>query len=132
MDDFSIVDMLHTKAHLSEPVQNLVLAEVTASLLFQFTREITSISVVHDDAELSFSCLKCLDEFNDIGVLQMLDDLGLLQCLFFLVFAHALDIDDLHDALKLVWHPFNQVSFSKRALSKEFDFSVLFEFFPLR
>jgi hypothetical protein len=50
MNNFSIVDVLHTKANLCEPVQYLGFCKWLPSLLFAFLLQIAAISEIHDDA----------------------------------------------------------------------------------
>ena len=49
MDDFTIMTVLHTQAHLREPVQDLWLAEIASSLLLQLACQVTTIRIVHND-----------------------------------------------------------------------------------
>ena len=42
MDDLPVVDVLHTKANLSEPVQNLILREWSSTLFFDSVLEVTA------------------------------------------------------------------------------------------
>ena len=83
---------------MREPVENLVLRKWPIPLLLDLLADVTSVCVVHDDAQLPFLGLERLDKLDDVGMLQMLDDLGLLQGLLFLIFTHTSNINNLHDA----------------------------------
>lgn len=78
MNDLAIVHMLHAEAHLSEQVQNVSLCEVATFLFLYLLADVTAVSEVHDNAKLALLGLKSFNEFDDVGVLQVLDDLCLL------------------------------------------------------
>ena len=61
------------------------------------SKAVLTISKVHDDAKLPILGLEHLDELNDVGMRQHLEDLRLLDRLFALRIAHLAYIDLLHD-----------------------------------
>ena len=117
VDDLAIVDVLHSQAHLGKPIKDLILAEGLPALLLDFLTNVASVSVIHDDAQLTALGLEGLDKLYDVGVLEMLDDLGLLESLPALVLTHSADVDHLHDALQAVLDALDQVSLSEGSLS---------------
>ena len=57
MQDLPIVDVFYCQSHLHEPVQNLILAIADFTYLFlvcYFGIEITTVSIVHNNAETAF------------------------------------------------------------------------------
>lgn len=69
MDNFPIMNMFDGQANLGEPVQDLVLAEITSFGVFNLTTQIPSICIIHEN-------IKCpaldvsLQTFDDIGVVE--------------------------------------------------------------
>ena len=102
MNDFSIMNMLHSQAKLGEPIENLIFREGPVSLLFDLLPDITTVGVVHDNTQLPFLGLECLNELDNIWMLQMFNDLSLLKGFPFLIFAHPANINDLHYAQKSI------------------------------
>lgn len=117
MDNFPIVHMLHAEAHLSKPIQDLIFAKRPPSLLFDFLSNITAISIVHDDTELAFFSLEGLNKLDDVGMLHVLDNFGLLESFLFFALTHSSDVDDFHDAHEAVAHSLDEIGFSKRTFT---------------
>ena len=131
MDDFSVMNVLHSQANLGEQIKNRVFRHVATSLLFYLVRHVTSISKVHDDAKLSLPGFKSFNEFDYIRMLKMFDNLGLLKSLFPLMFAHFGDINDFHNTLELVRVPLDEVCLSEGSFTKQLNLFVVREFFFL-
>ena len=70
MDHFSVVDMLHAKTYLREPVEYLVLREGPASLGLHATLQVTAITKVHNDAEFAALSFEDLDKGDNIGMTE--------------------------------------------------------------
>jgi len=85
VQNLAVVDVLHSEAHLSEPVENDILRKVfhfpdtlaCLLLLFHFISKIAVVCKVHDDAELTCFSLVHFLEANDVGVVKHFKDLGL-------------------------------------------------------
>ena len=86
MDHFPVMNMLHTQADLSEPVKNLVLREWPPSLRFNPTLQVTTITVIHDDAKLAFLSLENFNEGDNIWMAERFQKSSLLKRLFLLSF----------------------------------------------
>ena len=80
------MNMFHTQANLSEPVQNLILGERPASLRLDPSLQISTITEVHDDAEFASFRFENFDKSDDVWVVKGLQKPRLLQCLLLLAF----------------------------------------------
>jgi len=127
VNNFSVMDVFHSQANLGEPVEYLAFGYRTPSLLLDPLLEITSVSKVHDNAKLSLLGFVDFDEGTDVGMSKGFKQLGLLNNLTFLLLLHPVDVDHLHNALKSIGLSLDEVGHSKGALSKLFDFRVVFE-----
>ena len=70
MDHFSVVDMLHAKTYLGEPVEHLVFREGPASLGLHASLQVTAITEVHNDAEFAALGFEDLDKGDNIGMTE--------------------------------------------------------------
>lgn len=102
MQYLSIVHMLQCKADLGKPIKHVVFTPVLqlsttfiSDLVFLLnpSLQVTTISEVHNDAELSLFGLVHLAEAHNVGVVQHLQDLCFSESLFTLILRHCLDID---------------------------------------
>ena len=99
VENFPIVDMLHGKRHLNEPVENLVLsiAHLPNLLLVRnFGVQVAAISVVHHDAEAPL-VHEGLFVGNNIWVPHCLKHVDLIDGIFSLLAVHLRDINDFHN-----------------------------------
>ena len=124
MQYFPIMNMLECEANLCEPIQNMILApilQLSPSLLLGFilifntSLQITSICVVHDNAQFAFLRLVNFTEPHDVWMLQHLKDLGLTQRFSSLILIHVLNIDLLDDCVSLVRLALHEVRCSEGA-----------------
>jgi hypothetical protein len=97
MQNLSVVHMLEPQADLSEPVKDLRLGKEPATLLLDHFLEISSVRVVHNDAQLALFSLIDLAETNNIWMIQDLQDLSLLKSVLPLILAHFPNVDLLND-----------------------------------
>lgn len=80
MNDLSVMTVLQCEAHLSKPIEYLVLTEKLPLCYFfcTFLIEITPINVFHYDAQPALLCLIDFFECHDIWMAtEDLKDLGL-------------------------------------------------------
>lgn len=113
MNDLPVVDMLHAQTNLCEHVQYLVFWQQSTTLLFQKLRQIASIGIVHHDAELAFWRSEYLNEPNDVRMLQVFDDLGLLESFFLVILTHLFNVNGFEDAQDTVYFSLDQKCFSE-------------------
>lgn len=123
--------MLHAKANLSEPVQNLLLLDIVrctdVTVLFDFSLQVSAIGISHDNAQLSLFGLVDLLKLHDIRVMQDFKDLGLLHSLNFFLLAHGSDVNFLNDGVLAVRFGLHEECFTKGALSEQLDLLIAFE-----
>ena len=82
MNDLPVMTVLQCEAHLSKPIEYLVLTEKLplCHFLSTFLIKITPINVFHDDAQPALLGLIDFFECNDIGMAtEDLQNLGLFQ-----------------------------------------------------
>lgn len=70
VQNFTVMDVLHSEAYLGKPVKNGALWKVAASLLLNLNSQITSIGIVHDNTQMSFLRLVRFAEFDDVWVVE--------------------------------------------------------------
>ena len=127
MQDLAVVDMLEAEADLGEPVEDLGLGEVAASLFFYFLGQIASIGIVHHNAEMAFLGFVGLAEPDDVGMIEYLQNLRLLQSLLAFLFTHLLD-DYLFDhSERLVTLALDEECLSESTLTEQLDLVVYLE-----
>ena len=131
MDDFSVVYVLHAQAELGEHVQDVLLTKQPSPLLFNLVTQITAIGKIHHNTQFAFFCFKGFDEFDNIRMLQMLNNPRFLQRFFSLVLAHAGDVNDLHDAHKPIRNALDKKSLTERALTQQFHLPIVSKFLTL-
>jgi len=96
---FPVVDVLDGQSHLHKPVQDLVLAvtDFAYLLLVRDLRvEVSSVCIVHDDAEASL-VHKGLFVGDDVRMAHRLQNVDFVDGVLTLLPVHLGDIDDLHD-----------------------------------
>lgn len=113
MQDLPVVNMLHAKTNLGEPVKDLRLREVSALLLLNSSSQISTIRVVHHDTQVAFLGLVRLPEPDDIWMIEYLQNLRFLQGLYAFLLAHLGNDDLLDDSQRLVTCTFHQKCFAK-------------------
>lgn len=64
------MDVLHSEAYLGKPVKNGTLRKVAASLLLNLLSQVTSVGIVHNDAEMSFFRFVGFAEFDDVRMIK--------------------------------------------------------------
>lgn len=124
MDDFPIMNMLHTQANLCEPVQDLSLWEWSAFLIFASVLKVTTITVVHYDTEFASPSLEYLYEGDNIWVAKGFQKTRFLECLLLLAFWHSTDVNHLHYAHIAIVYTSHQESLAEWAFAQEFDFLI--------
>ena len=135
MQNFLIMAVLHGEANLREPVQKLILSKVILpalsidclKALLDLALEVAIVSIIHHDAQLSLLCLVDFAETHDVGVVEYLQNFGLVQSLPPLLFAHLRNVDLLDDAEGVVRLALDFVGRAKRAHTKGANFLVLFK-----
>lgn len=128
MQNFPIMTVLHGEANLSEPVEDGVLREqiISTSFLcfFDFASEISSICIVHNNAQLSFLSFIDFPEMNDIGMVENLQNLRFLDSIFLFLLRHAGNINLLDHSITAIALCLHQKCLTKRALANDFDLLV--------
>jgi len=110
MQDFFVMDVFQCKTNLGKPVQNFIFVKILGLslrisqlvLVFYLRLQITSVAVVHNDAEFSLLGLVDLPKTRDIWVVQNFENLCLSQCLLALFLAHLTNVDLLNDSKHFV------------------------------
>lgn len=111
MQYLPVMDVLQRKTYLCKPVEHMILAPILQLpsiflldliLLFDLALEVTTVGIVHDNAQLALLGLVDLLESDNVGMLQHFQNLGLSKGLPSLIFGHALDIDLLDHCVLLV------------------------------
>ena len=106
MQNFPIVTMLHGEANLREPVEDGVLREQITSTdflsFFDFGGKISSICIVHNNAELSFLSFIDFPEMNDIRMIENLQNLCFLDSIFLFLLRHAGNINLLDHCITAI------------------------------
>lgn len=131
MQNLSVVHMLEPQADLSEPVKDLRLGKEPTALLLDHFLEIPSIRIVHNDAQLALFSFIDLAETNNIGMIQDLQDLSLLESVLALILAHLPDVDLLNDGELLGTLALHQEGLTEGSLTKQLDLLVDLEGFLL-
>ena len=99
VQNFAVMHVLHSKTNLSEPVKDLSFWKHATTLLFYLLAQVASISVVHDDTQLSSLGFKSFNKLDNVCVAQMFNDLCFLESLFLLWFRHPCNVDDFHNTI---------------------------------
>ena len=131
MQNLSVVHMLEPQADLSEPIKDLRLGEEPPALLLDHFLEISSVRVVHNDAQLALLSLIDLAETNNIGMIENLQDFSLLQSVLPLILAHLSNVDLLDDGELLGTLALHQERFTEGSLTEQLDLLVDLEGFLL-
>lgn len=132
MQNLLIVSVLDGQTNLSEPVENLVLAEVVWSsrggfvfgLGLNFRLQVAIVAVVHNDAEFALLGLVNFTETRYIGVIKNLKDLGLLKSLFALLLVHLTNVNLLDHSHLFIRLALDEVGNTEAASSKSGDLFV--------
>ena len=97
MHDFAVVAVFQSEAHLGEVVQDLVLSEIIIVIL-SFTdnfAQITTISPLHHDVQAHIPVLENFLESDDVGMVENLENFGLIFSYGPLLSRHILHVDSL-------------------------------------
>ena len=86
MDDLPIMDMFHAQTYLREPVEYLRLGEWPAFLRLDPSLQVSTVTVVHDDAKLPSLRLEDFYKCHNVGMAKSFQKSRLLQRLFLLFF----------------------------------------------
>ena len=78
VQNLSVMHMLHAQTNLSKPIQNLGLRKVSPFLVLDSLGQITTIGIVHHDAEVTFFGFVGFAESHNVGMIEDLENL----CLF--------------------------------------------------
>ena len=70
MQNLAVVDVLHAQTYLGEPVHNLGLGEVSASLIGDELGQISTVSKVHYYAQVALLRLVEFSECHDVRVVK--------------------------------------------------------------
>ena len=130
MQNFPIVTVLDREANLSEPVEDGILREQIRSTnflgFFDLAGKISSICIVHDNAQLAFLSLVDFPKMNDIRMVENLKNLGFLDGIFLFLFRHTGNINLLDDGISPIALCLYEEGLTKRALANHLDLLVGF------
>ena len=122
--------MLDREANLSEPVEDGILREQIRSTnllgFFDLAGKISSICIVHDNAQLAFLSLVDFPKMNDIRMVENLKNLGFLDGIFLFLFRHTGNINLLDDGISSIALCLYEEGLTKRALANHLDLLVGF------
>jgi len=121
MDDFSVMNVLHGKANLCEPVENLVLAKIAAFCILNLSTQISTICIVHKNIE-SVVLDICLNALYNVGMIKSLQNPSLFHCFFNLLRVHSANLNFLEDIELVLLSIVDKVTFSISSLAQDFDF----------
>ena len=79
MQDFSVVNVLESKADLRKPVHNLCFLERSSALLFYQSREISVVCVFHHNVQELLSWAPALAGSVDFEELLVRDDVRVVE-----------------------------------------------------
>ena len=119
--------MFHAQTNLSKPIQNLGLRKVSTFLVLNSFCQITTIGIVHNDAEMTFFGFVGFAESHNIGMIEDLENLCLFQSLKSLFLRHFGNYDLLDYSKLFVRLALNKECFSKCSFSEELDLIVDFK-----
>ena len=119
--------MFHAQTNLSKPIQNLSFRKVSAFLVLNFLSQITTISVVHHNTEMTFFGFVGFAESHNIGMIEDLKNLCLFESLKSLFLRHFGNYDLLDYSKLFVRLTLDKESFSESSLSEELDLIVDFK-----
>lgn len=106
MQNFFVMNVFKSEANLRKPVQNFIfvkklqfsLGRSQFILVFDLCLQITSITIVHNNAELSFFCLVNFSETCDIRMVEDFENLSFSECLLAFFLTHLSDVYLLDDS----------------------------------
>ena len=132
MQDLLVVTVLHGECDLGEPVEELILSHVvfptlaidSLEALLDFALQVTIVGIVHHNAQLALFGLVHLTETHNVGMVQHLQNFGLVKGLAAFLFAHLCDVDLLDDSVGVVRKTLHQVGSSKGANTESADLLV--------
>lgn len=93
VQNLAVMHVFQPETNLSKPVQDLIFCEMSSSLLLYQLLQITTISEIHHDTQVSLLCLVDLPERDDIRMIKYLENLRFLHSFLSLSFAHGLYVD---------------------------------------
>ena len=67
------MDMLHAETNLRKPIEDLVLAKGSSALVFDSFLQVTTVTEVHDDAQLASFRLEHLNKSHDVRMVECLE-----------------------------------------------------------
>jgi len=111
MYDLAVMSMFKSKADLCEPVKDLLLGEVVFGYLrfslvarlqiWNLFRKVTTVGVIHDDAELTLLRLIDLLEADNVRMCESFKDLSFTEGALSVIFAHFLNVNLFDDCIWL-------------------------------
>lgn len=113
VEDLPVMNVLHAETDLCEPIHDLRFLKIPATLVCYQLRNVTTVGIVHHNAKVALFRLVELPESHDVRMVEHLEDLGLLQRLFFLPLTHLRNVDLLDHAQVFIALTLDQVSFAK-------------------
>lgn len=93
VQNLAVMYVFQPETNLSKPVQDLIFCEMSSSLLLYQLLQITAISEIHHDTQVSLLCLVDLPERDDIRMIKYFENLRFFHSFLSLSFAHGLYVD---------------------------------------
>ena len=125
---FAIMNVLHSEAYLSEPIEDLVLRERSTALVLDPFLQITTVAVVHDDAKLASLSFEDLNKGHDVRMIECFQQSCFLDSFSLFALRHALNVNHLHNTHVGVLDSSDEKGLAERSLTQQFDFLVCLEF----
>lgn len=127
MQNLPVMNMLDSKGHLDEPVEDLIFTVTNFAYFFLICYlgvQIAAICIIHDNAEAPL-IHKALLVGDDVRMAHCLEHVHLVDGVLPLLAVHLTDVNDLHYVSLTVSYRLDQNSESERALSDDFKLSIL-------
>jgi hypothetical protein len=120
MENFTIMDMLDSKTNLSEPIEDLILIEKLFVFLFlgNCFGKISALGELHDNFEFILFGDVDFNEFDDVRMVEVFEDLGFFNGLVSLLLRHVIDVHFLDDKELIVSFSLDEIGFTKSSFSQ--------------
>ena len=120
MNQLPVMAVLERKTYLRKPVNDLILSKVLRALAraFHFLTQITTISIIHHQAQLFSLGDVDLNKRDDIRMLELFQDFGLFEGHLALFERHSREVHFLDHAELFVFRAFDEVGLAEGTLAE--------------
>ena len=114
------MNVLDSETDLCKPIKDLIFVKKLFVFLFVSDRfgEIPTFSIFHDNFEFILFGDVDLNKFDDIGVIEIFEDLRFFNGLISLLLWHVIDVHFLDDKQFAIGFSLDEVGLTKSALSQ--------------